>query len=150
MGESTARPGGNTAPGVEGGVWTRAFAAREEDAFADALSQDVVLEGPTLSRPVRGREEVALIMATASRVYESLVFTHEAHHGDRTYVEWEATALGGTTLLGSTILVRDGEGRIVKAVVQHRPLPGLLAFSAELGRLLDGQVDGDLFHRPVE
>ncbi|MFJ8438797.1 hypothetical protein [Kitasatospora griseola] len=46
-----------------------------------------------------------------------------------------------------TVLVRDQEGRIVKAVVQHRPLSGLLAFSAELGRRLKGQVDDDLFHR---
>ncbi|MFJ9448127.1 nuclear transport factor 2 family protein [Kitasatospora sp. NPDC101235] len=150
MGGSTERPGGNTAPGVEGGAWTRAFAAGTEDAFAGAFAPDVVLEGPTLNRPVRGREEVALIMGTASRVYESLVFTHEAHHGDRTYVEWEATALGGTVLSGSTVLVRDQEGRIVKAVVQHRPLSGLLAFSAEMGRLLKGQVDDDLFHRPAD
>ncbi|MEU9318310.1 nuclear transport factor 2 family protein [Streptomyces sp. NPDC048295] len=150
MSDRTAQPGGNTAPWVEGGAWTQAFAAREEDAFAGAFAQDVVLEAPTLNRPVKGREIVALIMGAASRIYESLVFTHEAHNRDRSYVEWEAAAFGGTQLLGSTILVRNENGEIAKAVVQHRPLSGVLAFSAEMGRQLKGQVDDDLFHQSGE
>jgi hypothetical protein len=44
-----------------------------------------------------------------------------------------ATALGGKQLRGSTILVTNEEGKIEHAVVQHRPLDELLAFSAELG-----------------
>ncbi|MFE1195532.1 nuclear transport factor 2 family protein [Streptomyces olivaceoviridis] len=138
-----------TAPGVEGGSWTRAFAAKEEDGFAEAFAADVLLEASVLRRPVRGREKVALVMATASKVYESLVFTHETRDGDRTYLEWEATAFGGTELLGCTILVRDGAGRITRAVIQHRPLTGLLTFSAELGRLLKGRIEDDVFHQLV-
>ncbi|MGW0514332.1 nuclear transport factor 2 family protein [Streptomyces olivaceoviridis] len=138
-----------TAPGVEGGSWTRAFAAQEEDGFAEAFAADVLLEASVLRRPVRGREKVALVMATASKVYESLVFTHETRDGDRTYLEWEATAFGGTELLGSTILVRDGAGRITRAVIQHRPLTGLLTFSAELGRLLKGRIEDGVFHQSV-
>lgn len=44
---------------------------------------------------------------------------------------------GGMRLLGSTILVRNDAEEITRAVIRHRPLQGLLAFSAELGRLLD-------------
>ena len=150
MSESTARPDGNTAPAVVGGAWTQAFAAREKDAFAGAFAEDVVLEAPTLRRPVAGREQVALVMGTASGIYESLGFTHEARNDNRTYIEWEATAFGGTPLQGSTILVHNEAGRIVKAIVQHRPLPVVLRFSAEMGRRLKGQVDDDLFHQPEE
>ncbi|MEU3445443.1 hypothetical protein AB0926_34010 [Streptomyces griseoincarnatus] len=87
-------------------------------------------------------------MGTASRVYESLEFIRQTRDGDRSYLEWEATAFGGMRLLGSTILVRNDAGEITRAVIRHRPLQGLLAFSAELGRLLDGRVADGTFHRP--
>jgi hypothetical protein len=32
-------------------------------------------------------------------------------------------------------------------ILHHRPLPAVLAFSAELGRLLEGQLDVDPFSR---
>ncbi|MET8564114.1 nuclear transport factor 2 family protein [Streptomyces flaveolus] len=130
------------------GSWTQAFADKEEGGFAQALAEDVVLEASALRRPIRGRETVALVMGTASKVYESLEFTRQTRDGDRSYLEWEATAFGGMRLLGSTILVRNDAGEITRAVIQHRPLQGLLAFSAELGRLLDGQVADGTFHRP--
>ncbi|MGV9352129.1 nuclear transport factor 2 family protein [Streptomyces misionensis] len=132
---------------TESGSWTGAFAAKEEDGFTRALAEDVVLEASALRRPLRGRETVTLVMATASRVYESLEFTRETRDGDRSYLEWEATAFGGMRLLGSTILVRNDAGEITRAIIQHRPLPALLAFSAELGRLLDGRVEDGTFHR---
>jgi hypothetical protein len=39
-------------------------------------------------------------MAAASPMYEALVFTREATNGPRTYLEWEARALGGIQLFG--------------------------------------------------
>jgi hypothetical protein len=32
-------------------------------------------------------------------------------------------------------------------ILNHRPLPAVLAFSAELGRLLEGQLDADRLSR---
>ena len=96
-----------------------------------------------MRKPVEGRDRVRQMLWTAAEIYESLVFTDQASSGQRTYIEWVATAFGGKQLLGSTILVTNEEGKIDHAVVQHRPLDGLLAFSAELGKRMSGVEDSD-------
>ena len=56
---------------------------------------DVVLEGSTLAKPIRGKQPLATVLATASSIYESLEFTAEAQSASTTYVQWRATAFGG-------------------------------------------------------
>jgi SnoaL-like domain len=121
--------------------WTRAFAAKSADAFGDAFAEDVVLEATTLYRPVQGRALVKQVMEAGSSIYESLVFTRQAVNGPRTYLEWEATALGGLALHGITILTKDEDGKITHAAIHHRPLGGVLGFSTEIGRRLAGVLD---------
>ena len=87
-------------------------------------------------------------MAAASGIYTSLVFTHQAREAGRTYLEWDATLHDGTPVSGVTRLVADGTGRTVDVAIHHRPLDAALAFSAELGRRLEGRIDADTFHRP--
>jgi ketosteroid isomerase-like protein len=137
--------GGNTAAGVRPQSWTDAFARKSADAFAAAFADDVVLEGSALTRPIEGRDRVMRVMATASTIYESLVFTHEASAGGRSYLEWEATAFGGVVLRGVTVLTKDADGRIVHAAIHHRPLGAALRFSAELGERLTGALDAACF-----
>jgi pimeloyl-ACP methyl ester carboxylesterase len=137
---------GITAAGVRPQDWTEAFASKSAERFGAAFADDVVLEGATLMRPVAGREQVMRVMGAASGIYESLRFTHEATSGPRTYLEWEATALGGPDLKGVTILVRDGSGQVVSAAIHHRPLAASLRFSAELRRRLAGLIDPSHFY----
>lgn len=66
------------------------------------------------------------MLATASSIYESLEFTAEAHDGPKTYLQWKATAFGGTQIRGITILDRYASGRIVAAAIHHRPLGEVL------------------------
>ncbi|MET7999244.1 alpha/beta fold hydrolase [Amycolatopsis sp. NPDC005232] len=116
--------------------WAAGFSRKTADAFGETFAEDVVLEAGTLLEPVEGRENVQRVMAAASGIYESLKFTHQTESGERTYLEWEAVAFGGATLLGVTVLTKDEAGRIVHAAIHHRPLGGALKFSAELGRRL--------------
>jgi hypothetical protein len=128
-------------------AWREAFASRSAKEFAETFADDVVLEASVLNRPIEGRDRVAQVMGAASGIYESLVFTHEASNGPRTYVEWEATAFGGSALEGVTILTRNDAGRIVSARIHHRPLGGVLRFSVELRERLRGVVDPSHFYR---
>jgi hypothetical protein len=105
-----------------------------------------VLEASALTRPVTGREQVSQVMGAASGIYESLAFTQESSQGRRTYMEWEATAFGGTQMQGVTVLTKDEQGRIVRIAIHHRPLGAALRFSAELRRRLAGRIDADHFH----
>ncbi len=136
----------NTAANVRPQGWTEAFAEKSADAFADAFAAEVTLEATVLSRPVGGRDQVALVMKTASTVYEALQFTHQAISGDRTYLEWEAKAFGGVDFRGVTVLTKNHSGQIVNVAIHHRPLGAALAFSAELRERLRGAIDPDHFY----
>jgi SnoaL-like domain len=131
-------------------AWRKAFFTKDAEAFAEGFAENVVLEGSALRKPVEGRDRVRQLLWTAAEIYESLVFTDQASSGQRTYIEWVATAFGGKQLRGSTILVTNEEGKIDHAVVQHRPLDGLLAFSAELGKRMSGVEDSDSFWKEYE
>ncbi|MGK5638641.1 nuclear transport factor 2 family protein [Streptomyces sp. URMC 126] len=137
----------NTTDEVEAQPWTKAFAAKSAEAFAAAFAEDVVLEASALRSPVEGRDNVKQVMGAASGIYEALVFTYEITDGSRTCIEWEAKAFGGKELRGSTILTVDEDGKITRAVIQHRPLDNLLTFSNELGNRVGDAVGRDHFHR---
>jgi len=137
-----AVPAGSAAP--QG--WKAAFANRSAQAFSDAFAPDMVLDATVLTRPLVGRDAVKTLMGTASNIYESVTFTHEASNGSRTYLEWTAAAFGGQELRGITILTKDHDGRIVRAAIHHRPLGAALRFSAELGKRLAGTISSDYFH----
>ena len=131
-------------------AWRKAFFTKDAKAFAEGFAENVVLEASAMRKPVEGRDRVRQILWTAAEIYESLVFTDQASSGRRMYIEWVATAFGGKQLRGSTILVTNEEGKIDHAVVQHRPLDGLLAFSAELGKRMSGVEDSDFFWKEYE
>jgi hypothetical protein len=130
---------------VEDG-WTHAFGDRSESSFGEAFAPSVVLEASVLTRRVEGRKRVQTILGVASRLYEALDFTRRAKDGDRTYQEWEARLHGGERVAGVTVLTTDASGKITAIAIHHRPLPGVLRFSAELRRDLAGKIEPDLFH----
>jgi pimeloyl-ACP methyl ester carboxylesterase len=127
--------------------WTRAFEHKSADAFADAFDPNVVLEASVLAKPVAGIDQVKTVMSAASKIYEALSFTHEAHNAPRDYLEWEVQAFGGEQMRGITVLTKNAQGKIVHVAIHHRPLGGALKFSAELSRVLQGRVDASFFYR---
>jgi pimeloyl-ACP methyl ester carboxylesterase len=132
--------------GAESGGWRQGFAGRSAADFAAALAEGVVLEASVLVKPIRGREHVAPVLAAASSIYESLVFTDEATAGRFTYLQWSAEAFEGTKFNGVTILEKDDDGKIVKAAIHKRPLPALLRFSATLKNLLVDVIEPEHFY----
>ncbi|MBJ2154279.1 alpha/beta fold hydrolase [Variovorax sp. IB41] len=137
---------GNTASDVRSQGWTQAFAKKSEDAFAEAFDAEVTLEASTLALPVQGLADVKAVMAAASKIYESLVFTHEAVNGQRSYLEWKAVAFGGQELLGVTVLQKNEAGKIVRVAIHHRPLKAALRFSQELRERLSGTITAAHFY----
>jgi pimeloyl-ACP methyl ester carboxylesterase len=146
LAQDLAHRGGITAAGVRAQGWTEAFSTKSAERFGAAFADDVVLEGTALRRAVEGREHVMRVMGAASGIYESLLFTHEASSGRRTYLEWTATAFGGLDLRGVTILTEDDSGQVVHAAIHHRPLGAVLRFSAELQERLSGVVEPGHFY----
>ena len=65
---------------------------------------------------------------------------------DRTYLEWELEALG-RRFQGVTVLTLDDSGLIDHVALHHRPLGGVLAFSAEMGRRLGDSLGPGVFYQ---
>jgi hypothetical protein len=128
------------------GGWTQAFADQSAETFAETFAADVVLDATVLTRPVQGRDLVTQVMGTASGIYATLEFTAQTDQGNRSYLEWRATAFGGAELRGVTVLTRDDAGLIAHAAIHHRPLGAALLFSVELGRRLAGVISPDHFY----
>jgi pimeloyl-ACP methyl ester carboxylesterase len=108
--------------------WRNAFANRSAGDFGAAFADDVVFEATILTRPIEGRDQVMRVMGTASEIYEWVEFTQQANAGERSYLEWQASAFDGMDLRGITILTKDA------------------AFSAELGDRLTGVIERDVFY----
>ncbi|MGB8206669.1 MAG: alpha/beta fold hydrolase, partial [Mycobacterium sp.] len=125
--------------------WRQGFAEQSQATFADEFADEVVLDATTLAKPIKGKQQVAQVLATASSIYESLEFTAEAHHGPTTYLQWKATAFGGMQIRGITILDRDASGKIVAAAIHHRPLGAVLRFAAEIRNQLAAEIPADHF-----
>ena len=125
--------------------WRQGFAEQSQSTFANEFADEVVLDATTLAKPVKGKQRVAQVLATASSIYESLEFTAEAHNGPTTYLQWKATAFGGMQIRGITILDRDASGKIAAAAIHHRPLGAVLRFAAELRNRLAAEIPADHF-----
>lgn len=126
--------------GVTAAAWRRGFAQQSRAAFEEAFAEDVVLDASTLWEPIRGRENVAAVMASASSIYETLEFTGESTDGSTSYLQWRATAFGGMNIRGVTILERGADGRATSVAIHHRPLSAVLRFATEIRNRLDGVI----------
>src|SRR5476649_1335788 len=78
-------------------------------------------------------------------MYDSIVFVHETATELRIHLEWEGV-FQGAPIAGATILTRDAGGKIDRIRLYHRPYEQVIAFSAELARRLDGQMETGIFH----
>jgi hypothetical protein len=125
--------------------WGDSLADPSGAAFAEIVSADVVLEGSIFALPVRGRQAVWATLRAAAGIYDALTFTSDAERDGRAYLDWTATALG-LRVAGVTVLYVDQSGRFASIALHHRPLGAAIAFSAELGSRLAGQVSADHFY----
>jgi hypothetical protein len=140
---------------LDAGDWKTAPNIGPPRIFADALAAaggltsglaaDVVLESSVLNRSITGRENVKLVMACASTIYQRLEFTKEAADGSRRYLEWRARAFDHVEIKGVTIIRRNEAGAIAHLACHYRPLAAALQFSVELGRRLDGAISDSYF-----
>ncbi|BAY50511.1 hypothetical protein SAMD00079811_81400 (plasmid) [Scytonema sp. HK-05] len=136
----------NTTTDIQMQIWTQAFADKSENSFADAFTDNVTFEASVFVRPLIKRDCVKSVMATASKVYEALTFTHQVKSAQQTYLEWNASAFGGQPLSGVTILIKNPDGLIVHLAIHHRPLGAVLCFSSEMPECLKGKIKPDYFY----
>jgi hypothetical protein len=119
-------------------AWKGAFSDASGQRFSEIVAPDAVLEGSIFPRPIIGREAVWDALRLSASIYNSLGFTHEASCDDRTYLEWEATALG-LQMWGVTVLTRNVDRLIMRVALHHRPFAAVTRFSAQLESLAEAR-----------
>jgi hypothetical protein len=129
-----------------GTAWLEILHRADLPEFAAAFSVDVTIEASVLPAALNGAHDVRAFFEATKKMYTSVGFTFESTSGPRTFLGWDGQ-FAGKRVAGITVLERDGDGRICAIHLHHRPYEGVLAFSAELGRLLKGQLDADPFSR---
>jgi hypothetical protein len=122
--------------------WEAAFADDSGRQCSEIVAPDAVLEGSVLAHPIIGRDAIWNILRLSGSLYDRLEFTHELASPDRTYLEWEATALG-LEIWGLTALTKDTQGHIIRVALHHRPLGAVTRFSAELADRLTAIVNAN-------
>jgi hypothetical protein len=137
-----SRKTGDTPSGADLAGWKAAFADDSGRQFGDIVASDAVLEGSVFANPITGRDAIWSVLRLSGSLYERLDFTHEVVSFDRTYLEWEARALG-LQIWGLTALTKDTEGRVTGIALHHRPLGVVTRFSAQLADRLAAIINAD-------
>jgi hypothetical protein len=126
-------------------IWQEALSDRSGVAFGEVVAAHVRLEGSIFAAPIEGREKVWTSLRAAGGITDALSFTRESTAPDRSYLEWRLEALD-RQFVGVTVLSFNSAGLVDNVAVHHRPLGGLLAFSAEMSRRLGDSLGSGLFY----
>jgi SnoaL-like domain len=125
----------------------QAVEARDEDAMAALLAEDVVFTSPVAFKPYPGKPITAAILRGVMRVFEDFHYVREiADAGGRDHaLVFEAT-VAGKKVTGCDFLHINADGLIDDFMVMVRPLSGAQALSeamaAQFGRIQAEALDG--------
>lgn len=124
----------------------QAVEARDEDAMATLLAEDVVFTSPVAFKPYSGKPITAAILRGVMRVFEDFHYVREiADAGGHDHaLVFEAT-VAGKKITGCDFLHLNPDGLIDDFMVMVRPLSGAQALSeamaAQFGRIQAEALD---------
>ena len=109
-----------------------AVEARDPDAIAAALAENVVFTSPVAFRPYPGKAITAAILRGVLRVFEDFRYGRELTGEDGHALVFEAR-IGDTRVDGADFLHLDENGLVDELTVMVRPLSAARALSAAMG-----------------
>jgi SnoaL-like protein len=120
--------------------WHRYLGGELPGGLEELLADDVVFYSPVVYTPQRGKPVTTQYLEAASRALAggaggAFGYTKQVLAGDTAVLEFETT-VDGTYVNGVDIIRCDDAGRIVEFRVMLRPLQGIQAVHAQMGRLL--------------
>lgn len=111
-----------------------AVEARDPDAIAAALAENVVFTSPVAFRPYPGKAITAAILRGVLRVFEDFRYVRELSGEDgRAHALVFEARIGGTRVEGADFLHLDESGLVDELTVMVRPLSAAQALSAAMG-----------------
>ncbi len=108
----------------------KAVEARDPDAMAATLAENVVFRSPVAFKPYPGKAITAAILRGVLRVFEDFRYVRELSGGEgRDHALVFEARIGDTRVEGCDFLHFDDDGRIDEFTVMVRPLSAAQALS---------------------
>jgi hypothetical protein len=116
----------------------KAVEARDPDAMAATLAENVVFRSPVAFRPYPGKAITAAILRGVLRVFEDFRYVRElAGGGGRDHALVFEARIGDVHVEGCDFLHLDDDGLIDEFTVMVRPLSAAQALSAAMAAQFD-------------
>ncbi|GGV15360.1 membrane protein [Kitasatospora herbaricolor] len=116
----------------------KAVEARDEEALAALLAEDVVFTSPVVFKPYPGKAITAAILRGAMRVFEDFAYVREIANPDgRDHALVFTATVGGKQIQGCDFLHIDEAGKIDEFTVMVRPLSAAQALAEAMGAQFD-------------
>ncbi|MFC3894935.1 nuclear transport factor 2 family protein [Lentzea rhizosphaerae] len=112
-------------------AFRKAVEARDTDAMAACLAENVVFTSPVAFAPYPGKPITAAILRGVMRVFENFRYEREIADGANHALVFRAE-IGGKEIQGCDFLHLDSDGLIDEFTVMVRPLSGAQALSAAM------------------
>ncbi|MFY7066586.1 nuclear transport factor 2 family protein [Nocardiopsis changdeensis] len=120
------------------GTFREAVEARDPDAVAGLLADDVVFTSPVAFRPHHGRAVTAAILRAVLEVFEDFRYVGEYTSDDgREHVLRFRASVSGREVEGCDLLHYADDGRVDALTVMVRPLSGLQALADAMNARFD-------------
>ncbi len=120
------------------GTFREAVEARDGEAVAALLADDVVFTSPVAFRPHHGKAVTAAILRAVLRVFEDFRYVGEYASADgREHVLRFRATVSGREVEGCDLLHLDDEGLVDALTVMVRPLSGLQALADAMNAQFD-------------
>lgn len=117
--------------------WHEMIAQGDLRSLPELLDPQAVFRSPMAHTPYPGAMVVSTILNTVSKVFENFTYHRELVTADGLSVVLEFSALVDDRQLKGIDMIRfDEAGKIVEFEVMIRPMSGLQALGAEMGRRL--------------
>jgi SnoaL-like domain len=109
--------------------------AKDPEAMAAVLREDVVLHSPILFRGFEGRDLVLGVLTHVAATLEDFRYTDELADDGTVVLRFKAR-VGDRELEGIDFLELDGEGLVKELTVFMRPMSALTAFNERMAARL--------------
>ena len=115
--------------------------AKDLEAAAATLREDVVLHSPILFRGFEGREIVLGVLTHVVATLEDFRYTDELTEDGTVVLRFKAR-VGDRELEGIDFLELDADGQIAELTVFMRPMSALTAFNEQMAARLGVETGG--------
>lgn len=117
--------------------WHAMVERKDLSELPSIVHPDAAFRSPMAFKPYRSAEAVTLLLRTVLTVFEDFTYHRQFVSADGQSVTLEFSArVGEFSLKGVDLIAFDSDGRIVDFEVMIRPMSGLQALGAEMGKRL--------------